>query len=87
MIPVYRQTENICRLLNIDPLGLIGSGSLLICCRNDEAEHLMSRIQGAGIDVTCIGEVLEPGRGIKAVKQEKPASWPCFEVDEITRLF
>jgi HAD superfamily hydrolase (TIGR01549 family) len=87
MIPVYPQTENICRLLNIDPIGLIGSGSLLICCRKDEVEHLMSRIQGAGIDVTCIGEVLEAGRGIKAVKQEKPVYWPCFEVDEITRLF
>jgi hydrogenase maturation factor len=87
MIPVYPQTENICRLLNIDPIGLIGSGSLLICCRKDEAKHLMSRIQGAGIDVTCIGEVLEAGRGIKAMKQEKQASWPCFEVDEITRLF
>lgn len=87
MIPVYPQTENLCRLLDIDPIGLIGSGSLLICCRKDEAEHLMSRIQDAGIDVTCIGEVLEAGRGIEALKQEKPAYWPCFEVDEITRLF
>jgi hydrogenase maturation factor len=87
MIPVYPQTENICRLLDIDPIGLIGSGSLLICCREAEAEHLMSRIQDAGIDVTCIGEVMEAGRGIEALKQEKPAYWPCFEVDEITRLF
>jgi len=87
IIPVYPQSEKICRLLDIDPIGLIGSGSLLICCRKDEAESLMASIQDAGIDVTCIGEVLEAGRGIEAMKQKSPAKWPCFEVDEITRLF
>jgi len=32
-IPVFPQTRQISRLLGIDPMGLIGSGSLLICCR------------------------------------------------------
>ena len=32
-IPVFAETRKICRLFNIQPLGLIGSGSLLICCR------------------------------------------------------
>jgi hydrogenase maturation factor/phosphoglycolate phosphatase-like HAD superfamily hydrolase len=86
-IPVFSITRKICRLLGIDPLGLIGSGSLLICCRQIGSDSLVSAIQKAGIDVTCIGEVLEEAPGIKAVKQAKPAPWPQFEVDEITRLF
>ena len=86
-IPVFRETENICRLLDINPIGLIGSGSLLICCRSDTTEELMDRITAAGIDVTCIGEVLYVGRGIEAFNEAGPTEWPSFEVDEIARLF
>jgi hydrogenase maturation factor len=86
-IPVFAETRKVCRLLGIDPLGLIGSGSLLICCRQSGCESLMSAIHRIGIDVTCIGEVLEEGRGIAALKKAQPTPWPQFEVDEITRLF
>jgi len=86
-IPVFAETRKVCRLLGIDPLGLIGSGSLLICCRQTGCESLMSAIRRAGIDVTCIGEVLEEGQGIAALKKAQPTPWPQFEVDEITQLF
>ena len=86
-IPVFAETRNICRLLGIDPLGLIGSGSLLICCRQSGCESLISAIRRAGVDVTCIGEVLEEGQGVAAVKKAQPTPWPQFEADEITRLF
>ncbi len=86
-IPIFPQTGEICRLFQIDPLGLIGSGSLLICCRENSCEELIRRIRNAGIAVTCIGEVTEQGQGIKALKQGSPVKWPEFEVDEITRLF
>jgi hydrogenase expression/formation protein HypE len=86
-IPVFPLTEKICRLLHIDPMGLIGSGSLLICCRRKKSESLMKKIKSAGIDIARIGEVLEPGCGIKAVSKTGAATWPSFEVDEITRLY
>ena len=86
-IPVFKATRKVCRLLGIDPLGLIGSGSLLICCRPIGLDALISSIRKAGIDVTCIGEVLEEGPGITAFDGSQPAPWPQFEVDEITRLF
>ena len=86
-IPVYAQTRQICQMLDINPLGLIGSGSLLICCRRAGCEDLMAAIGKAGIDVTCIGEVLQPGHGILAEIDQQPTPWPQFETDEITRLF
>ena len=86
-IPIFTETRRVCSLLDIDPLGLIGSGSLLICCRHGGCESLMTSIRDAGIDVTCIGEVLEKGRGIIALKEGRPALWPQFEADEIARLF
>jgi len=86
-IPVFPQTEKMCTLLGIDPMGLIGSGSLLICSRKNETEMIMDSIQNAGIDIARIGEVMEAGRGVEAVSKAGPANWPSFEVDEITRLY
>jgi hydrogenase maturation factor/beta-phosphoglucomutase-like phosphatase (HAD superfamily) len=86
-IPVYPETQKICDLLDIDPLGLIGSGSLLICCRNADSHELMQRIDAAGVEITSIGEVSDKGQEIQAYKGKKQVSWPTFEVDEITKLF
>ena len=86
-IPVFPETREICNLLGIDPMGLIGSGSLLISCRAKASKDLMASISNAGIEVACIGEVLEKGQGIEAHKNKKQAPWPTFEVDEITKLF
>ena len=86
-IPVFPETKKICNLLGINPLGLIGSGSLLICCRSAKSQELMQHINAAGIEVTCIGEVMQRGQEIQAYKGEDRTSWPSFEVDEITKLF
>ncbi len=86
-IPVFEETRRLCRLLGIDPLGLIGSGSLLICCRPADADRLTADIRAAGIRITKIGEVIAGKKGVSAFKEGKPVPWPRFEVDEITRLF
>jgi hydrogenase maturation factor len=86
-IPLFAETRKICRLLQIQPLGLIGSGSLLICCRASGCKSLIEAIRTSGIDITCIGEVQDSGHGISAIKKGRSVDWPQFEVDEITRLF
>ena len=86
-IPVYPETQKICSLLDINPLGLIGSGSLLICCRSKDSIKIMKDIAAAGIEITPIGEVMDRSQGIKAYKGKKQVPWPAFEVDEITKLF
>lgn len=86
-IPCFKLTRRFGELLNIDPLGLIGSGSLLICCQEHACEKLMYDLEKKGIAVACIGEVLSPGKGVEAYRHGSPSSWPHFAVDEITRLF
>ena len=85
-IPVFPETARICRLLDIDPLGLIGSGSLLIVCRADSRERLQEALDDRGIPATWLGEVLGPGSGVEAVDGEgKSLPWPHFETDELPR--
>ena len=86
-IPVADQTRQLCRIFNISPLGLIGSGSLLICCHPERMETLLENIDRAGIRAACIGEIMRPGQGVTAVKNAEPVVWPQFEVDELARLF
>lgn len=86
-IPVFPLTRNFCRLFEIDPLGLIGSGSLLIACRKKSAPELIRRIYNAGIQITYIGEVLDQGEGVEAWYEGQRQAWPRFEVDEIARLY
>jgi hydrogenase expression/formation protein HypE len=86
-IPVYPETARICGLLGLDPMGLIGSGSLLLCCRPYACGRLLRELRRAGIEVSEIGEIREPGKGIDARHRLQPVAWPRFEADEITRLY
>lgn len=84
-IPVYPETAKICSILNINPLGLISSGCLLIACRPKTALPLINAIESAGIKATAIGHFtyMHPGR----VEPAEPGqTWPVFAVDEIARL-
>lgn len=85
-IPVLEETAKLCRLLDLDPLGLIGSGSLLITCQRGASGDLERAIRKAGVDVRSIGEILEEGTGIEAIRNGEPSAWPRFEVDELARL-
>jgi len=85
-IPVLPQTAQICALLAADPLGLIASGSLLICCASGEVAALERCLNEADVAVAVIGEVAEPGGGVSALQRGLPAPWPQFAADEAARL-
>jgi HAD superfamily hydrolase (TIGR01509 family) len=86
-IAFFPETRTLCEALGIDPLGLIGSGSLLICCRPDQAGDLEEALEAAQIQASCIAKVSAEGGGILAKRGGRAPDWPRFEVDEITRLF
>jgi HAD superfamily hydrolase (TIGR01509 family) len=85
-VPLLPETRRLCELLGADPLGLIASGSLLVCCRPDETEALLQAFDAASIAATVIGEVGERGAGVLALERGLPAPWPEFATDEAARL-
>ncbi len=79
-VPVLPQTRRVCGELGIDPLGLLGSGALLVGCGEQEREELEAVLADRRIPFAWIGRARasrEAGRGV-----------PRFPRDEIlkTRL-
>jgi len=85
-IPVAPLSRRVCDLLGADPLGLIASGSLLICCAPEGLEELLAALRAQGIAATELGVVTEEGAGVTALDRGRPAPWPGFAVDEAARL-
>jgi HAD superfamily hydrolase (TIGR01509 family) len=82
-IPVLPACRRVCDLLGADPLGLIGSGSLLIGCEPGYVPDLTEALSAAGIEACAVGRVTEPGAGLQATGG---ATLREFETDEAARL-
>jgi len=60
-VPVARETREVCRRLSMDPLRLIGSGSLLIAVPQGETERVRRALRGVA-PVTEVGRFTSTGR-------------------------
>lgn len=81
-IPVWAPTTAICRHYRIDPLGLIGSGALLVAVSATRAAKLLRAWARRGIVGHAIGSV-RPGRGVSATRQGRRVPFPWVARDEI----
>ena len=86
-LPFYDETIRACRVFDLDPLGLIASGSLLIAADPKSDEKIRRRLNAEGIECTAIGAILEKGAPCLLVTHEGEQSLPIFDRDEIARLF
>jgi hydrogenase maturation factor len=85
-VPVLALTRQVCAALNLDPLGLIASGSLLITARPEASEAVMTAVRTAGCEAAAIGRVVAEDMGLTLFTRGRPAPWPRFERDELARL-
>jgi len=69
-IPVYKETEAICRALRIDPLRTISSGALIIAAHTEKAEKILLALKNEGIRATIAGKVVERREGIYIVRKD-----------------
>ncbi len=87
-IAVLPECETLCRVLGLDPLGLIASGALLIAADRDRAGEILHRLSAEGISAAAIGEVVPAERGVlMRMADDSTQPLPTFPRDEITRLF
>lgn len=58
-ISVAKETFEICRIFQIDPLQLISSGTLLIAAKENQTEKIVDVLKENGINASVIGEILK----------------------------
>lgn len=85
-IPVLPETEAFCEVFDLEPLGLIASGSLLICAPPGSAGEIVRACEERGIDCAEIGEVVERDAGVKIQRGLDWVDLPRYDQDEIAKL-
>jgi hydrogenase expression/formation protein HypE len=86
-IPVYGESRVLCEAFNLNPLGVIASGSLLITASPPDAEKILDRAHRDGMAMNRIGRV--KGRGnpsVTMITSDGEAPLPYFERDEVLNI-
>lgn len=86
-IPILPECMTLCSTFGLDPLGLLASGSLLICIDNKYSLQLISKLQQAGISACKIGEITNQANQITITKNKIKENLANFERDEIAKFF
>lgn len=81
------ETLELCQRFDLDPLGVIASGALLIAAAPDSTANILTSLSQAGIDAAVIGQAQSPDSGRILVEKQGSRPLPTFDRDEITRLF
>jgi hydrogenase maturation factor len=84
-VPVYPETRQLCAAFDLDPWGVIASGSLLVTLPPGQARRAIEALEQEGIEASLIGRVVPSERGVTLGGKRRPL--PSFARDEIARLF
>jgi|Deesub1362A_J573_1020465.scaffolds.fasta_scaffold00036_159 hydrogenase maturation factor len=84
-IKIFHETDEICRKFNLNPLGLIASGCLLIVLPLSEVESLIESLLKEGIDASLIGRVYK-GSGVRILTKDEFRDLEMFVSDEIIKI-
>jgi hydrogenase maturation factor len=87
LLPVFDETQKLCRVFGLDPLGVIASGSLLIAVAPGDVEAVCAAVRGAGVSIAPIGRAVPPEQGLQLRSSGKERPLPRYDQDEIARLF
>jgi hydrogenase maturation factor len=87
-VPIYAETQQLCAHFDLDPWGVIASGSLLVAVGTAEADRGVEALRQASIEAHVIGRVIDRSdRPIVLAKSgEERNPLRVFARDEIARL-
>ncbi len=84
-MPILPETAAICAALGIDPLGLLGSGALIVALPASEAPAAMRALDGAGASGWEVGQMMESADGLWLIDRTGERELPEFRRDELAR--
>jgi hydrogenase maturation factor len=86
-IPFSKEGVKLCAAYDLDPMGVIASGSLLLTTPASQVQPLIDLLTHAGVQCAAIGRVVSRESGLVLERGGESRALPHFEVDEIARLF
>jgi hydrogenase expression/formation protein HypE len=84
-VPVLPETAAIADALDLDPLGMLASGSLLVAADPGATEQLIAAGEGIGVRVTPIGEITAQSGVFVLTARGAEQELPVYESDEVAR--
>ncbi len=86
-IKILPESEKLCNIYGLNPLGTISSGSLLITLDEKDSTNLIDLLIENGIYAVKIGKIVEKKEGLKIIKDGIKNKLVYSEKDEITKIF
>ncbi len=84
-IPILPETVAITQALDLDPLGLLSSGALLIAARPGSELTLREALAESGIAIAQIGVLTDAAEGCTINRQGADSPLPRYDSDELAR--
>ena len=86
-IPILPECQELCDALEINPLGLLASGALVLTAPADQASGVVAALESSGVEAYSIGEITTASEGVKVVTPHGEEELPYFPRDELARFF
>jgi hydrogenase expression/formation protein HypE len=86
-IPIFEETRQLCQVFDLDPLGLIASGSLLIAVSEADVDPLRAALQRGGVKAVPIARAVPSECGLTAHSSGGVRPLARFDQDQVARLF
>ena len=84
-IPVLPECQAVCQALELDPLGLLASGALVVTLSAGDVPTLLKALEEQNIDGFEIGQMLAADEGLVLIGQQGEVPLPEFSRDELAR--
>jgi hydrogenase maturation factor len=86
-IPILPLSARICQVFDMDPLGAIASGALLLTVQPDNKNDVLAALAGAGISAAEIGAVVAGVPQVLMPHMGMVRNLPRFDSDEIGKVY
>merc|ERR1711964_686494 len=81
------ETGALCGFFDLDPLGVISSGALLIATEPSRSQPILEALTANQIPASLIGKLLPLQEGLWLKRGTDRQPLPTFQTDEITKIF
>lgn len=86
-IPLLEPGASFCHHLDLNPLGVISSGTLLLVVDPARAKEITAAVEEDGVQCVDVGEMRPAGEGRILLREGQEYEMPTFPQDEIGKLW